>query len=139
MVEILRVIGARLAGDAKIGAGTPVSESFRTPLRPDETGSEAAVSADRMSSWHSPTGDHRTNEIADNRRCSCGTPVASRSHLPPLPQQIERLWRQHVVAVFASLGLHDADDVLRAVDIANPEPDHLARAQPRALAERHAG
>jgi hypothetical protein len=36
-----------------------------------------------------------------------------------LPQQIERLWQQHDVAVFASLGLHDADDVLRAVDIAN--------------------
>src|SRR2546430_17228682 len=27
--------------------------------------------------------------------------VTSRSHLPPLPQQIERLWRQHDVAVFA--------------------------------------
>src|SRR4029077_2845282 len=61
--------------------------------------------------------------------------VTSRSHLPPLPQQIERLWRQHDVAVFAPLGLHDADDVLRAVDIANPEPDHLARAQTRAVAE----
>jgi hypothetical protein len=44
-----------------------------------------------------------------------------------LPQQIKRLGRQHDVAVFASLGLHDADDVLRAVDIANSEPDHLAR------------
>src|SRR6202030_269465 len=61
--------------------------------------------------------------------------VTSRSHLPPLPQQIERLWRQHDVAVFAPLGLHDADDVLRAVDIANPEPDHLARAQTCAVAE----
>src|ERR1700730_8238938 len=61
--------------------------------------------------------------------------VASRSHLPPLSQQIERLWRQHDVTVFASLGLHDADDVLRTVDIANPEPDHLARAQPCAIAE----
>ena len=37
--------------------------------------------------------------------------------------------------VFASLGLHDAGDVLRAVDIANPEPDHLARAQTCAVAE----
>ncbi len=59
----------------------------------------------------------------------------SRSHLPPLPQQIERLWRQHDVAVFAPLGLHDADDVLRPVDITNPEPDHLARAQTCAVAE----
>jgi hypothetical protein len=39
-------------------------------------------------------------------------------------------FKEHDVAVFVSLGLHDADDVLRAVDIANPEPDHLARAQP---------
>src|ERR1700731_4661042 len=41
----------------------------------------------------------------------------SRPHLPPLSQQIERLWRQHDVAVFASLSRHDADDVLCAVDI----------------------
>src|SRR2546423_4273064 len=61
--------------------------------------------------------------------------VASRSHLPPLSQQIERLWRQHDVAVFASLGLHDADDVLRAVDIANREPAPLARAHPCAVDE----
>src|ERR1700738_165477 len=61
--------------------------------------------------------------------------VVIRSHLPPLPQQIKRLGRQHDVAVFASLGLHDADDVLRAVDIANSEPDHLARTQPCAVAE----
>src|ERR1700724_314171 len=61
--------------------------------------------------------------------------VTGRSHLPPLPQQIERLWRQHDVAVFAPLGLHDADDVLRPVDITNPEADRLARPQTCAVAE----
>ena len=61
--------------------------------------------------------------------------VAGGSHLPPLPQQIERPGRQHDVSVLAPLGLHDADDVLGAVDIAGPQPDHLAGAQTGAVAE----
>jgi len=39
------------------------------------------------------------------------------------------------MAVFAPFGLDDADDVLRAVDITNPEPDDLTRAQTCAVAE----
>src|SRR5208337_5343930 len=59
----------------------------------------------------------------------------SRSHLPPLPQQSERFWRQHDVAVLASLGLHDPNDVLCAVDVAGLKPDYLAGAQTRAITE----
>ena len=53
---------------------------------------------------------------------------ACRAKLPPLPQQTQQLFRQHDVAVLATLGLHNADDVLGAVDVADPEPGHLARA-----------
>ena len=67
--------------------------------------------------------------------------VPRRARLPPLPQQIERLWRQHDVAVLAPLGLLDANDLLRAVDMLDLEPHHLAGAQPAAIAEteQHAG
>src|ERR1700738_3068266 len=61
--------------------------------------------------------------------------VTSRSHLPPLPQQIERLWRQHEVAVFAPLGLREQNDVRLLADITNPEPDHPPRAQTCTVAE----
>src|SRR5919106_1344834 len=54
--------------------------------------------------------------------------VARRALLPPLAQQTEHLGRQHDVAVLAPFGLHDTDDVLGAVDVADPEPDHLAGA-----------
>jgi hypothetical protein len=42
---------------------------------------------------------------------------------------------------FAPLRLDDADDILGAVDVADLEPDHLARTQAAAIAERehHAG
>ena len=66
---------------------------------------------------HRPSGLAAREQPALLLRHACI--VTSRSHLPPLPQEIERLWRQHDVAVFAPLGLHDADDVLRAVDITN--------------------
>ena len=58
-----------------------------------------------------------------------------RPHLPPLPQQREHLRRQHDVAILAPLPLLDADDHLRAVDVAGSQPDDLARAQPAAIAE----
>src|SRR6476620_9346199 len=61
--------------------------------------------------------------------------VPRRARLPPLPQQTERLGRQHDIAVLAALGLLDANDLLRAVDMLDLEPDHLAGAQPAALAE----
>src|SRR4029077_7561009 len=52
------------------------------------------------------------------------------ARLPPLPQQLERVGRQHDIAVLAALGLLDANDLLRAVDMLDLEPDHLAGAQP---------
>src|SRR6185437_7553380 len=49
--------------------------------------------------------------------------------LPPLPQQLQDLRRQHHVPVLAALRLHNADDLLLAVDVARPQPHHLAGAQ----------
>src|SRR5712692_10612074 len=55
--------------------------------------------------------------------------------LPPLPQQTERLRRQHHVPILAALGLLDADDALRTVDMLDLQPNHFARAQAAAIAE----
>src|ERR1035437_10377567 len=65
---------------------------------------------------------------------SCGieTPPA---RLPPLPQQLERVGRQHDIAVLAALGLLDPNDLLRAVDVLDLQPDHLPGAQAAAIAE----
>src|SRR5512145_1299283 len=68
-------------------------------------------------------------------------PVVTRwPHLPPLPQQIEHLRREHDVAVLAALRLLHANDLLRAVDMLDLEPHHLAGAQAAAVAqtEHHA-
>jgi hypothetical protein len=50
----------------------------------------------------------------------------SGASLPPLPQQVEDLGRQHHVSVLAALRLHDADDHLRTGDVAHPQSHHLA-------------
>src|ERR1019366_567247 len=65
---------------------------------------------------------------------SCGieTPPA---RLPPLAQQVERVGRQHDIAVLAALGLLDPNDLLRAVDVLALQPDPLAGAQAAAIAE----
>ena len=52
-----------------------------------------------------------------------------------MAQQIERLGRQHDVAIPAALGLLDANDLLGAVDMLDLQPDHLACAQSAAIAE----
>src|SRR5674476_1120715 len=57
------------------------------------------------------------------------------ARLPPLPQQVERVGRQHDIAVLAALGLLDPNDLLRAVDVLDFQPDHLAGAQAAAIAE----
>src|SRR3974377_2331104 len=63
-------------------------------------------------------------------------PIVTRGpHLPPLPQQIEHLGREHDVAVLAALRLLHANDLLRAVDMFDLEPHHLAGAQAAAVAE----
>src|SRR6266581_1045162 len=55
--------------------------------------------------------------------------------LPPRPQQTEHLGRQHHVAVLAALGLLDANDILRLVDMLDLQPHHFAGAQTTAIAE----
>ena len=64
--------------------------------------------------------------------CEIETPPA---RLPPLALQIERVGRQHHIAVLATFGLLDPNDLLRAVDVLDLEPDHLAGAQAAAIAE----
>ena len=56
--------------------------------------------------------------------------------LPPLSQQVEDLGRKHHVPVLAAFRLHDANDHLVAVDVADPQPRHLAGPQPAAIGER---
>ncbi len=70
-------------------------------------------------------------------RCGIETPA----HLPPLPQQIERLRRQHNIAILAALGLLDANDLLRGVDMLDLQPNHFAATQAAAIAEteQHTG
>src|SRR4029077_5264638 len=65
-------------------------------------------------------------------RCGIESPPA---RLPPLTQQLERVGRQHDIAVLAALGLLDPNDLLRAVDVLDLQPDHLAGAQAAAIAE----
>src|SRR5215471_551262 len=57
------------------------------------------------------------------------------ARLPPLSQQIEHLGREHDIAILAAFGLLNANDLLRAVDMLDLEPDHLASTQPAAVAE----
>src|ERR1700739_1393395 len=61
--------------------------------------------------------------------------MRGRPRLPPLPQQVEDLRRQHHVPVLATLRLHDADDHLLAVDVARSPPHHLAGPQPATIGE----
>src|ERR671918_2380365 len=94
----------------------------------------SAVSWNRRLSWRVVIG-LRGLPPGNSQRCSGRTPLSWRV-LPPLAQQTEHLGRQHDVAVLAPFGLHDTDDVLGAVDVADPEPDHLAGARATAIAER---
>src|SRR5207245_11616268 len=65
---------------------------------------------------------------------SCGieTPPA---RLPPLPQQVERVGRQHDIAVLADLGLVEPHDLLRAVDVLVLQTSLLAGEKADALDE----
>ncbi len=54
-------------------------------------------------------------------------------------QQVERLWREHDVAVLAALGLLDPNNLLRLVDMLDLQSDHLAGAQAAAIAETKQG
>src|SRR3979409_574709 len=57
------------------------------------------------------------------------------TRLPPLAQEIERLGRQHDITILAAFRLLDANDLLRAIDVFDLQPDHLASAQAAAIAE----
>src|SRR6202045_4700003 len=67
--------------------------------------------------------------------------IKTPTSLPPLSQEIDHLRRQHDIAIFAALGLLDANDLLRAVDVLDLQTDHFAGTQAAAIAktERHAG
>src|SRR6476660_1409082 len=86
-----------------------------------------------LAGWHRLTGPLAWKQPA-LLHGSCGIET-SPARLPPLPQQIERPVRQHDIAVLAALGLLDPNDLLRAVDMLDPQPDHLAGAQAAAIAE----
>ena len=62
--------------------------------------------------------------------------MGGRPHLPPLPQQLQDLRRQHHVPILAALRLHDADNLLLAVDVTRPQPHHLAGPQPATIGQR---
>src|SRR6266436_2207227 len=61
--------------------------------------------------------------------------VACWSYLPPSPQEIEHLVGEHDVAIFASLRLLDANDLLRAVDLLDLKPNHFTGPQSAAISE----
>ena len=69
---------------------------------------------------------------ASFRRDAGVTPF--RPRLPPLPQQVEDLGRKHHIPVLAAFRLHDADDHLLAVNVADPQPHHFAGPQPATIA-----
>src|SRR3974390_722499 len=58
-----------------------------------------------------------------------------RTYLPPLPQQLVHLGREHDVAILAALGLLDANDLLRAVDMLDLQPHDLAGTQAAAITQ----
>ena len=102
----------------------------------------SAASWNRRLSWRVVIGLPSLLPGNSQRSCQGRSGIATRwAHLPPLAQQIERLGRQHDVAILAALGLLDANDLLRAVDMLDLQPDHLAGAQAAAIAEteQHAG
>ena len=72
-------------------------------------------------------GGHRHAGFAPRKQPAflkgCGVCIEPSARLPPLPQQINHLRRQHDIAVLAALGLLDTNDLLRAVDMLDLQPD----------------
>jgi hypothetical protein len=85
------------------------------------------------------TGRERLDWVAARKQ-----PAARQQHAtapafyPPIAQQLKQLWRQHGVAVFASLALLDPQQPAFGGDIADLERDHLGHAQPGAAWSRRA-
>src|SRR5882762_2292700 len=90
-------------------------------------------------------GGHRHAGLAPRKQPAflkgCRVCIETSTRLPPLPQQINHLRREHDIAILAALGLLDTNDLLRAVDVLDLQPDHFAgtQAATAAKAERHAG
>src|SRR5271169_4721171 len=84
-------------------------------------------------------GRHRSAGLAPRKQPAflqgCRVRIETSTHLPPLPQQIDRLRRQHDIAILATLGLLDTNDLLRAVDMLDLEPDRFAGAQAAPIAK----
>ena len=49
--------------------------------------------------------------------------------LPPLPQKLVHICRQHDVTILAALRLHHPNDLLRPIDVASLEADDFTGAQ----------
>src|SRR6516164_8723550 len=90
-------------------------------------------------------GGHRHAVFASRKQPAflkgCCVGIETSTRLPPLPQQINHRRRQHDIAILAALGLLDTNDLLRAVDMLDLQPDHFAgtQAAPIAKTECHAG
>src|SRR5215472_7436894 len=115
--------GSRSCGEAYAGERFTQPRCFRCLL---EQPSELAC---RQRPMFTATGKQPTlfrREASVIRGCP---------RLPPLPQQVEDLRRQHHVPVLEALRLHDADDHLLTVDVARPQPHHLARPQSATIGE----
>src|SRR5215468_757129 len=95
----------------------------------------STASWNRRLNWRGVTG---ANAIAGEdpalRRLCLGV-VPHWAFAPPLSQR-EHIRRQHDVAILAAFRLDDADNVLRAVNVADRQPRHLAGPEPAAVADR---
>ena len=111
-----------------------VAQGVQRHTLPDPGGIRRLVEQPvELAGRHRPTGPTARKQPAFLHRRSGN--VTRRARFPPLAQQIEQLRRQHDIAVLAAFGLLNANDLLRAVDMLDLEPDHLASTQAAAVAE----
>ena len=83
-------------------------------------------------------GGHRHAGFAPRKQPAFlkgGVCIETSARFPPLPQQINRLRRQHDIAILAALGLLDTNDLLRTVDMLDLQPDHFAGTQAAPIAK----
>ena len=66
-----------------------------------------------------------------DRRSPRKQPTLWSRHLPPLPQHVEQVRRQHHIAILVAVTLLNADYHLGAVDIGDLERHHFRGAQAR--------
>src|SRR5215470_4609532 len=115
-----------------------VAQNVQRYTLPDPGGIRRLVEQPvELAGRHRPAGPTARKQPAFLYRRSGN--VTRRARLPPLAQQIEQLRRQHDIAVLAAFGLLNPNDLLRAIDMLDLEPDHLAGAQTAAVAETEQG